>query len=110
MLSKIKAVEADGKNQIEELHVTTTLECQRNKQEVLKKLEERHKEIQTDISERVGRVYTTINKVDGQTQENKEKIQGISQRERPVSYTHLDVYKRQVWCGVYGCQKRPQVV
>ena len=74
-----------------ELDQVTTEECQGNKQEVFKKLEERHQEIQIDVNDRVEKVYTAINKVDGQTQENKEKIQGIS----PVSYTHLDVYKRQ---------------
>ena len=52
IISKIKAVDDDRKNRMEELHITTTVECQRNKQEVLKKLEERHKEIQTDISDR----------------------------------------------------------
>ena len=58
ILSKIKTVEDDGKNRIEELQIITMVECTRNKQEVFKKLEERHKEIQTDISERVERVYT----------------------------------------------------
>ena len=83
IISKIKAVEDDRKNRIGELQIKTTVECQRNKQEVLKKLEERHKEIQNDISDRVERVYTTINKVDGQPQENKEKIkESVKERGR----------------------------
>ena len=84
ILNQIKPVEDDGKHRIEELQQITTIECTRNKQEVLKRLEEKHKEIQTDVSERVERVYSNLNQVDGQTKENKEKIQGLNQRERQM--------------------------
>ena len=84
MTNKINHVEEEGIIRVQELQQINTEECTKNKHEVLQKLDERHKEIQTDISERVERVYTTINKIDGQTQENKEKIIGISQRERQM--------------------------
>ena len=78
--NKINHVEEEGKIRIQELQKIATEECIKNKHEVLQKLKERHKEIQTDISERVEGVYTTINKINRQTQENKEKIVEINSR------------------------------
>ena len=63
LISKISDVEDEGKNRIDELQQVTTAECTRTKQEVLKKLEEKQKEIQTDVSERVEGVYSNLNQV-----------------------------------------------
>ena len=41
LVNKISNVEEEGKNRFEELHQITTIECIKNKQEVLKKLEEK---------------------------------------------------------------------
>ena len=84
LTNKISNIEEEGKMRVTELYQITTEECQGNKQEVLKKLEERHQEIQMDVNDHVEKVYTAINKIDGQTKENKEKFQGISQRERQM--------------------------
>ena len=72
----------------------------RNKQEVLKNLEEKHKEMQTDVSERVERLYTNLNQVDGQIKENKEKIQGLNQRERQMQ-EELDALREKPCHNTY---------
>ena len=67
-----------------EFYQLVTEGCQKNKQEVVKELEERHQEIQIDVNNRVEKVYTVIDKLDGLTRENREKIQGISIREKQM--------------------------
>ena len=47
--NEISNVKEEGRMRVTELYQVTTEECQRNKQEVLKKLEERHQEIQLSL-------------------------------------------------------------
>ena len=82
--NKISNIEEEGKLRATEFYQVLTEECQKNRQEVVKELEERHQELQLDVNNRVEKVYTVIDKIDGLTRENREKIQGISIREKQM--------------------------
>ena len=79
-----RQVEEESKLRATEFYQVLTEGCQKNKQEVVKELEERHQEIQKNVNNRVEKVYTVIDKIDGLTRENREKIQGISTREKQM--------------------------
>ena len=57
---KIIDVEEEGKLRATEFYQVLTEGCQKNKQEVVKELEERHQEIQIDVNNRVEKVYTCL--------------------------------------------------
>ena len=72
--NKISNVEEEGKLRATEFYQVLTEGCQKNKQEVMKELEERHQELQIDVNNRVEKVYTVIDKIDGLTRENLSLI------------------------------------
>ena len=102
ILSKIKAVEDEGRIARDELQLITTIECTRNKQEVLKKLEEKHKEIQGDVSERVERVYTNLNQQERQMQEELDAL-----RDKPCNNAHIITSENRELINVRSYRRNP---
>ena len=67
--------------------------------EGIQKKQETLVNLQKQTGERCDHINTTVNNLTGQVCQNQEEIELI--RTRPVSYTHLDVYKSQTYICLF---------